>query len=99
MYPEYLKGGGGHKSGDGDYYEETPSGDVTLVVSIIETYEDNDNYSDYDQFLDDHFQAMEDVGGGPCMDDHDTDPHVSMSRGVKFKSSTHQTNYMYQANL
>jgi len=99
IFPEYLKGGGGHKSNDGDYYDETPSGDVTLVVSVVETYEENDNYSDYDQFLDDLFQAMEDVGGGPCMDDHDTDPHVSMSRGVKFKSSTHQTNYMYQSNL
>ena len=40
--------------------------------------------------LDNLFDAMDAVGGGPCMDDHDTDPHVSMARGVKFKSSYHQ---------
>lgn len=33
------------------------------------------------------------------MDDHDTDPHVSMSRGVKFWSAYHQSQYMYQTNL
>lgn len=33
------------------------------------------------------------------MDDHDTDPHVSMARGVKFKSSYHSQQYMYAANL
>jgi hypothetical protein len=33
------------------------------------------------------------------MDDHDTDPHVSMSRGVKFWSAYHQKQYMYQTNL
>jgi len=99
LFPEYLKAGGGHNSGDEDYYDEAPSGDVTLVVSIIETYNQDENYSDYEQFLDDLFEALTDAGGGPCMDDKDTDPHVSMSRGVKFKSSTHQTNYMYQANL
>lgn len=98
IYPEYLKGGGGHNSGDDDG-EEAPSCDVTLIVSIVESYEDNDSYSDYDYFLDNLFQAMSDVGGGTCMDDHDTDPHVSMARGLKFKSSYHQENYMYKANL
>jgi hypothetical protein len=98
IFPEYLKGGGGGNSGDGDDCE-TPSGDVTLVVSIVETFNDNDSYSDYDVFLDNIFQAMSDDGGGPCMDDHDTDPHVSMSRGVKFKSSYHSNQYMYAANL
>lgn len=100
VYPEYLKGGGGHHSGDDDEVEgSVPSGDITLIVSIVETYDDNDNYSVYEQFLDDLFQAMYDVGGGPCMDDKDTDPHVSMARGVKFKSSYHQQQYMYEANL
>ena len=33
------------------------------------------------------------------MDDKDTNPHVSMARGVKFKSSTHQQQYFYNANL
>jgi hypothetical protein len=33
------------------------------------------------------------------MDDHDTDPHVSMARGVKFWSSYHKTQYTYAANL
>ncbi len=99
VFPEYLKGGGGHHSNDNDCDDETPSGDVTLIVSIVETYEDNDSYSDYDSFLDQLFQAMSDVGGGPCMDDHDTDPHVSMARGVKFKSSYHSQQYMYEANL
>uniref|UniRef100_A0A7S3Q3K8 Subtilisin n=1 Tax=Chaetoceros debilis TaxID=122233 RepID=A0A7S3Q3K8_9STRA len=100
VFPEYLKGGGGHQSNDNDDGDqETPSGDVTLVVSIVESYDDNDSYSDYDSFLDQLFQAMSDVGGGPCMDDHDTDPHVSMARGVKFHSSYHSENYMYAANL
>jgi hypothetical protein len=99
VFPEYLKGGGGHNSNDGDDDDETPSGDVTLVVSIVETYNDNDSYSDYDVFLDNLFSAMSDAGGGPCMDDDDTDPHVSMSRGVKFKSSYHSEQYMYEANL
>jgi hypothetical protein len=100
IFPEYLKGGGGHHSQDNcDGDDETPSGDVTLVVSVVETYEDNDSYSDYETFLDNIFQALSDNGGGPCMDDHDTDPHVSMSRGVKFKSSYHSEQYMYEANL
>ncbi len=100
IFPEYLKGGGGHHSQDNDDGDdETPSGDVTLVVSVVETYEDNDSYSDYETFLNNLFQAMSDQGGGPCMDDHDTDPHVSMARGVKFKSSYHSEQYMYEANL
>ena len=99
VFPEYLKAGGGHKSGDGDYYDEAPSTDVTLVVSIVETYGDDDSSSEYDAFLDSLFEAMYSAGGGPCMDDHDTDPHVSMARGVKFMSSTHSNNYMYAANL
>jgi hypothetical protein len=100
IFPEYLKGGGGHHSGDnGDSDEKVPSGDITLIVSVVETYEDGDSYSAYEYFLDDLFDAMDAVGGGPCMDDHDTDPHVSMSRGVKFWSAYHQKQYMYQTNL
>eukprot|EP00535_Pseudo-nitzschia_heimii_P001005 CAMPEP_0197188180 /NCGR_PEP_ID=MMETSP1423-20130617/17399_1 /TAXON_ID=476441 /ORGANISM="Pseudo-nitzschia heimii, Strain UNC1101" /LENGTH=1003 /DNA_ID=CAMNT_0042639959 /DNA_START=192 /DNA_END=3203 /DNA_ORIENTATION=- len=99
IFPEYLKGGGGHNSGDNDDEEEVPSGDVTLIVSMVETYEDDDSYSAYEYFLDNLFNAMDSVGGGPCMDDHDTDPHVSMSRGVKFWSAYHQKQYMYQSNL
>ena len=49
--------------------------------------------------MNDLFQAMYSVGGGPCMDDDDTDPHVSMSRGVKFKSSYHSSQYYYKVNL
>uniref|UniRef100_A0A7S3Q3H4 Uncharacterized protein n=1 Tax=Chaetoceros debilis TaxID=122233 RepID=A0A7S3Q3H4_9STRA len=99
VFPEYLKGGGGHNSGDDGDDDETPSSDVTFIVSIVESFNDNDSYSDYDSFLDQLFQAMDDVGGGPCMDDHDTDPHVSMARGVKFHSSYHSEQYMYAANL
>jgi hypothetical protein len=99
VFPEYLQGGGGHNSGDNGDDESVPSADITLIVSIVETYEDGDSYSSYEYFLDDLFNAMDAAGGGPCMDDHDTDPHVSMSRGVKFWSSYHQTQYMYQANL
>ncbi|KAL7520309.1 hypothetical protein ACHAWX_005040 [Stephanocyclus meneghinianus] len=98
VFPEYLKGGGGHHSGDGDN-KDVPSSDVTLIVSIVNTYEDNDSYSSYENFLDQLFSAMYAVDGGACMDDHDTDPHVSMARGVKFKSSYHQQQYMYNANL
>jgi len=98
IYPEYLKGGGGHHSGD-DGGDNVPSGDVTLIVSVVETYEDGSSYSAYETFLDELFTAMYNAGGGPCMDDHDTDPHVSMSRGVKYWSSYHQQQYMYAANL
>ena len=100
IFPEYLKGGGGGHSGDnGDEGGAVPSGDITLIVSVVETYEDNDSYSAYEQFMEDLFDAMDAVGGGPCMDDHDTDPHVSMSRGVKFWSASHAQQYMYNANL
>jgi len=99
IYPEYLKGGGGHHSGDDDEDGEVPSGDITFIVSIVETYEDDDSYSAYEYFVDDLFSALDSAGGGPCMDDSDTDPHVSMSRGVKFWSSYHQSQYMYQSNL
>jgi hypothetical protein len=98
IFPEYLKGGGGHHSGDQED-DSVPSCDTTLIVSVVETYEDGDSYSAYEFFLDSLFDAMDEAGGGPCMDDHDTDPHVSMSRGVKFWSSYHQTQYMYSANL
>jgi hypothetical protein len=99
FFPEYLKGGGGHHSGDNDDDGEAPSCDVTLVVSIVETYNADDSYSEYEYFLDTLFSKLEDAGGGPCMDDHDTDPHVSMARGVKFKSSYHSEQYLYSANL
>ena len=96
VFPEYVKGGGGGGSGDDD---GVPSMDVTLIVSIVEEFSDGNGDSDYEVFLDDLFDAMDAVGGGPCMDDHDTDPHVSMSRGVKFKSSYHESQYFYAANL
>jgi hypothetical protein len=96
VFPEYVKGGGGGGSGDDD---TVPSSDVTLIVSIVEEFGDNSNYSLYEQFLSDLFSAMDAVNGGPCMDDHDTDPHVSISRGVKFKSSYHQEQYFYSVNL
>jgi hypothetical protein len=99
VYPEYLKGGGGHHSGDNNSGNTVPSSDVTLIVSIVETYDDDNSYSTYESFLDELFTAMYNVGGGPCMDDHDTDPHVSMARGVKFWSSYHKQQYMYAANL
>jgi hypothetical protein len=98
IFPEYLKGGGGHNSGD-QGQESVPSSDITLIVSVVESYEDGDSYSAYEYFLDDLFNAMDSAGGGPCMDDHDTDPHVSMSRGVKFWSAYHQKQFMYQTNL
>jgi hypothetical protein len=99
IFPEYLKGGGGGHSGDDDSEEDSPSSDTTFIVSIVETYEDGSSYSTYEYFLDDIFNAMASAGGGSCMDDHDTDPHVSMSRGLKFWSSYHQEQFMYQTNL
>mmetsp|Transcript_17061 Transcript_17061/g.46786 ORF Transcript_17061/g.46786 Transcript_17061/m.46786 type:complete len:968 (-) Transcript_17061:85-2988(-) len=99
VYPEYLKGGGGHHSGDNGDDDGVPSGDITLIVSVVETYEDGGSKSSYETFLESLFDALDSYGGGPCMDDHDTDPHVSMSRGVKFWSSYHQQQYMYSANL
>lgn len=97
IFPEYVKGGGGHN--DNNNNDSVPSSDVTLIVSVVQQYEDNSNYSLYDYFLDNLFNAMDAVGGGPCMDDHDTDPHVSMARGLKFKSSYHQSQYFYKVNL
>lgn len=94
IFPEYVKGGGGGHSGDDCDEDAVPSGDITLVVSVVEEYTYDNNYSDYELFLEDLFDAMDAVGGGPCMDDHDTDPHVSMARGVKFKSSYHEQQYM-----
>ena len=99
IYPEYIKGGGGHHSGDQGGNSGVSASDITMIVSIVETYEDSSSYSSYEQFLDDLFDALDAVGGGPCMDDHDTDPHVSMARGVKFWSSYHQQQYLYAANL
>lgn len=98
VYPEYVKGGGKHHSGD-NANGAVPSTDVTFIVSIVDTYEGGESYSTYDEFLDDLFDAMDKVGGGACMDDKDTNPHVSMARGVKFKSSYHQQQYLYNANL
>ena len=97
VFPEYLKGGGGHHSNDNS--DGVPSADVTLIVSIVEEYDDGSSYSTYETFLESLFDAMDAVGGGPCMDDHDTDPHVSMARGVKFWSSSHAAQYLYNANL
>ena len=97
IFPEYLKGGGGGHSGDDG--GDTPSGDITLVVSIVDTYDNDDSYSSYEQFVNQLFSAMYSVNSGACMDDDDTDPHVSMSRGLKFKSSWHQEQFMYNANL
>lgn len=97
IFPEYLKGP--KAGGSGDKGDNTPSGDITLIVSVAETFSQNNNYSDYELFLNALFSAMNAVGGGPCMDDHDTDPHVSMARGLKFKSSYHQYQYMYSKNM
>lgn len=98
IFPEYLKGGGGHHSGDNGNDNGVPSGDVTLIVSVVETYDDDDSYSTYESFLDNLFSALSNVAGA-CMDDHDTDPHVSMSRGVKFWSAYTSQQYMEAANL
>lgn len=97
VFPEYVKGGGGHDSDDGE--DTAPSSDITLIVSVVEDYNYDTTYSDYELFLEDLFDAMDGVGAGPCMDDHDTDPHMSMARGVKFKSSYHEQQYMYTVNL
>ncbi len=141
IYPEYLKGGGGHqhekerekegskdregsrdkednKGKDGEGKEgknehrgrerklkengnsdSTPSGDITLIVSVVEVYSGNSAYSTYQTFINELFKALENVNQGSCVDDHDTDPHVSMARGVKFKSSYHMQQYMNAANL
>lgn len=98
FYPEYLKGGGGKKNNNNYNSGSAPSSDITLIVSVVEEYSD-DSYSTYQKFLNSLFTAMKNVDGGACMDDHDTDPHVSMARGVKFKSSYHKQQYMYAANL
>ena len=106
FFPEYLKGGGGRrkngdKNGNGSSSSSgTPSGDVTLAISVVGVYEDDySSVSTYDNFVSQLFSAMYYVGGGPCMDDDDTDPHVSMARGVKFQSSYHMKQYYYHANL
>jgi hypothetical protein len=102
FYPEQLKGGGGRQNGgDGSSSSGTPSTEVTLTISVVEVYDDDDDscYSTYENFITQLFSAMYDVGAGPCMDDDDTDPHVSMGRGIKFKGSYHMQQYFYNANL
>ena len=94
VFPEYVKGGGGHQSSEDGEDKSVPSADITLIVSVVDTYEDGESYSSYEDFLDSVFVSMDAAGGGPCMDDHDTDPHVSMARGVKFKSSYHQQKWV-----
>ena len=42
---------------------------------------------------------MENDDAGLCTDNYDTEPHVSMSHGVKFKSTRHMSQYAYNSNL
>ena len=58
IYPEYLKGGVGHHSGDNNEEEESaPSGDITLIVPVVDTYEEDDSYSSNETFMDNLFTA------------------------------------------
>jgi hypothetical protein len=57
VFPEYLKGGGGHHSNDKSGSSGVPSTDVTLIVSIVETYEDSASYSSYEKFLDEYWSS------------------------------------------
>lgn len=106
FYPEMVKtggGGGGGKNNNG--YSSTPSYDITLALSVVEVYQDNSNdgagssYSTYETFLTNLFLAIDNVNAGNCVDDEDTDPHVTLARGVKFKSSYWMAQYLYQVNL
>jgi hypothetical protein len=51
--PEYIKGGGGggHHSRDNSSGDSVPSGDATLIVSVVETYVDDKSYSAYELSL------------------------------------------------
>ena len=54
IFPEYSKVGGKRGYGDNNDNEDSvkvTSGDSTLIASVVEAYEDNDSYSDYEQFL------------------------------------------------
>jgi hypothetical protein len=99
VYPEYLKSGGGKKNNNNGNSGSAPSGDITLIVSVVEVYSANATYSTYETFITNLFSALQNVSKGDCVDDHDTDPHVSMARGVKFKSSYHMQQYANAANL
>lgn len=99
IYPEYLKSGGGKKNNNNGNSGSAPSGDITLVVSVVEVYSANSTYSTYETFMNNLFNALQNVSKGDCVDDHDTDPHVSMARGVKFKSSYHMQQYASASNL
>jgi hypothetical protein len=99
IYPEYLKSGGGKKNNNNGNSGSAPSGDITLIVSVVEVYSANATYSSYETFITNLFSALQNVSKGDCVDDHDTDPHVSMARGVKFKSSYHMQQYANAANL
>jgi len=106
FYPEMVKTGGGGKNNNGNGgASSTPSYDITLALSVVEVYQDNSNdgagssYSTYETFLSNLFLAIDNVNAGNCVDDEDTDPHVTIARGVKFKSSYWLTQYLYQVNL
>jgi hypothetical protein len=44
-------------------------------VYVVEVYDDNSTYSTYQTFLNELFEALQNVNEGSCLDDHDTDPH------------------------
>ena len=64
----------------------------------MKEYKDKNNLT-YNKFLEDFFIVFEDIGGGSCMDNDDTDPHVSMARSVKFHFLHAMKQYQYYTNL
>lgn len=106
FYPEMVKTGGGKNNNNNGGSSTTPSYDITLALSVVEVYQDSSNndgggssYSTYETFLYNLFLAIDNVNAGNCVDDEDTDPHVTMARGVKFKSSYSKAQYLYKVNL
>ena len=57
-----VRAGGSQKSGDGDNCDKASSTDTTLVVSVVETYGDDESSFECDSFLDSLLEAMYDTG-------------------------------------
>jgi hypothetical protein len=95
IFPEYLEGGGVTEINSNG---GVPSVDVTLMVSIVGSYESGSSYSGYESFLQNLYSAIYSVGGSPCADDHEGDLQIAIGRGVKYWSSYHSLQYQYVAN-
>ena len=92
VYPEYVAAKSNNNNGGSG---STPYGDTELVVSVIAEYSSGSTYSEYALFS---ATMLSTFGDYACTDNKMTSPHVSMSRGTKFWSSTHKDAWVKRGN-